>query len=104
MSSLGNGRFTFRVSISHKVANHLKQILENAEAAGMLDEFISALKEINQRLQNDPEVFGEQLYFLKAMALHVRLGAIWPLSVTFGVNIAARLVFLGTVKSLKDFD
>jgi hypothetical protein len=104
MSTGGNGQPHLKVSMSQEVANNLKQILKKAASAGIQEEFVGALRAIHERLQHDPEEFGEQLYFLKALGLQVRTGAIWPLSVTYGVNVLGRLVFIGMIKSLKTLD
>jgi hypothetical protein len=104
MSSSGNGQRTYHVSISQELAKHIKQILEKADKLGLLDSFVSALKEINRRLQFEPDVFGEPIYFLKSLGLHMRVGTIWPLSVVYGLNSTAQLVFVATVNNLMTFD
>jgi len=89
-----NGHGTFRVSISNAIISQVKQVLRTAQGLGDEDRFILALKQINERLENDPGSFGEPLFFLKGLGLDMRLAAAPPFAVTFGVNYAARTVFV----------
>jgi len=94
-----NGHGSFRVSISTVIISRIKQVLRTAGKMGDKSRFLQALKQINERLENDPGSFGEPLFFLKGLGLEMRLAAVPPLAVTFGVNYAARTVFVSKIKA-----
>ena len=81
----------FKVVYSGDVRKHLHALTMLAHE---LETFLSSLVAIDKRLRNDPRVFGESLYSLPAAHLDVRLGAINPLAVIYGVRQEQPLVFI----------
>ncbi len=89
-----NGQDTFLVSISGLLADLIQVMLQIAVAAGREDIFYQGLERIHKKLENDPGKFGEPLYHLKNLNLEMRVGIIYPFTVTYGVNYSARIVFI----------
>lgn len=89
-----NGQDTFQVSISGLLADVIKVMLQIAVAAGREDTFYQGLEKIHKKLKSDPGRFGEPLYHLKNLNLEMRIGIIYPFTVTYGVNYSARTVFV----------
>jgi hypothetical protein len=88
----------FEVSISGAVRERLVRAHDEAAAAGKRAEFLAALRTVSERLRTDPATFGEELFDLRALRLTVRVAAVLPLAVEFGVYVERRLVFVRTFR------
>jgi hypothetical protein len=73
-------------------AEVLRQLSDVAVANGQKDAFISALRHIDDRLQNDPIAFGEELFDLRHHRGVVKLAVRLPIAVEFGVFPEQRIV------------
>jgi hypothetical protein len=101
MSSQGNGEQTFyEVHMSEHDRSLLKQRYLEAAQAGKGNQFLSALRQIAQRLREDPLNFGEPLYRLPGLKLLVRQAAVLPLVVDYTVHETRPLVFVRGFKVL----
>jgi hypothetical protein len=80
--SLSNGEPAFKVHMSKHVATRLKLLIEHSPRRA---EVIASLKRINDRLERDPWNFGEQRYHLSDSRIQVRVGAVSPVAVHYGV-------------------
>lgn len=101
MTQEGNGQpSAWRVLMSDATKAHLKQLHQDAMAAGNGQAFLLALEDITRQLQESPEQFGEPLYFLHALRLQVRQGVVGKLVVDYGVYADKPLVFIRGFKVL----
>jgi hypothetical protein len=101
MTGPDNGQRRFSVSMSKKVATHIKDILERATDDDFLDDYLAALLTIQKRLERDPDVFGEPRFHLNHLDIQLRIAIVRPLSVTFGVNAEKRLVFIARIRDIR---
>jgi hypothetical protein len=95
MTTQGNGQpLGYRLDISKKVAQEIKQLKQEAIHKGQGDAFRVAWKAIVHRLQSDPAAFGElvQRYIHLDQLVHV--GTIQPLTVRFSYHLELRLVWI----------
>jgi hypothetical protein len=101
MTIPGNGQPpSYEVSMSGETRAEVKRLHRAAVQAGTGQEFISAFKQILERLEKDPLIFGEPLYHLSALKLAVRKGAIAPLVVVYGVHDEQPQVFIRGFKMM----
>jgi hypothetical protein len=100
MSSPGPGGSRFHLGFSTVIAETIRQLQREASAQDRGREFLHAIREIVRRLEGDPMEFGEPLYYLPALRLYVRVGAIRPLYVDFAVSADRPRVFMKAVKLL----
>ncbi len=95
MTSRGNGQpVRYEVTLSGAVAAAVKQLHAQAMQAGTGQQFMTALRDIVERLRQDPLGFGEPKYRLPALRLLVCKGIIAPLVVDFAVHEDRPLVFI----------
>lgn len=94
MSSPNGSGGQFKVIYSETVREALKTLIQTAKAKGMDALVRAALKEIDSQLATTPTTFGEPLYDLKAVGLHVRTAIITPLAVVFSVDEEAHRVYV----------
>jgi hypothetical protein len=95
MTTQGNGhpgRYTVTTSETTKAL--LAQLSSQARQTGTSQQFLAALREIGQRLRNDPLNFGEPQYRLPALRLLVCQAIVRPLVVDFAVHEDRPLVFI----------
>jgi hypothetical protein len=78
----------------------VKQLYQQAVAAGAGAAFLAALKAVFARLRDDPEHFGEPLYHLDQMELAIRVAVVPPLVVEYAVYDKSPLVFIKRVDTL----
>jgi hypothetical protein len=95
-STGGNGAAGYQLVQSSAINQELRRIFAGLSDAAAQRRFTAALRGIRRRLRTDPKTFGERLYPLYAIRQEVRLGAIAPLSVRFGVHWDLPLVFIVT--------
>jgi hypothetical protein len=100
MNSQSNGRKAYKVIPVGNVMAHLRQFHEEQMHQGKGPAFLDVLRQINERLRDDPLGFGEPLYQLPALKLLVHQGIMRPLVVTFGVHDELLVVFIRVVKLL----
>lgn len=101
MSQSGNGqRRPYNVQMSQQTRALLQQLRLKAAEVGAGPGFVSAYRQIIERLRDDPTTFGEPLYHLPALHLLVYQAAIKPLVVIYGVHDDKPLVFIRGFKTL----
>lgn len=89
----------YRVPYSGRVRQRLKELAATVRARGDGEEFLAALREFDRRLHIYPH-FGDPLIDLSAEAGHVRLGAVPPLAMRYGVLEERRQVFVAALPVL----
>jgi hypothetical protein len=94
MPDPGNGETRFQVHISGVIAKELQRLQKLAAREGKGDAFLSAFRQIVERLSFAPNDFGEPLHRLPALRMQIRVGAILPVFVDFGVCEDRPLVFI----------
>jgi hypothetical protein len=95
MTSQGNGQpLRFSVHMSGQTKAALKQLYEQAREAGRSKRFLAALRQIVERLQIEPLVFGEPLYRLTALKVLVSHAVVDLVAVHYAVHDEKPLVFI----------
>jgi len=100
MDSSTNGEGSYRLEFSGVIRQELRKLLRRAVWQGRGPQFREALRTIFHRLARDPNEFGEPLYRLANLRLHVRHAAVGPLVVHFAVHESRPLVFIKAVDLL----
>ncbi len=95
----GGGLTPYRVSYSARVRERLVELAATARTRGDEEEFVAALQEFDRRLRVYPQ-FGDPLIDLLAEAGQVRLGAVPPLAMRYGVLEEQRQVFVAALPVL----
>jgi hypothetical protein len=90
----------FRVVFSATSAQGIRELQRRASRQGRGEEFLAAVRQVADRLRDDPTDFGEPLYRLPALRLRVRCAVIGPLGVHFAVHEEQPVVFISSVKLL----
>jgi hypothetical protein len=94
MSSPGGGNGLFRVSRSANVQASLRRLRGVALRFGWIEAFEQAQRDMETALPTQARWFGEGLYTLPNARVSVRLGALRPLVVLYGVHDLAPVVFV----------
>jgi hypothetical protein len=102
MPQAANGGQRYQVHISGAIAKKLKQLQRRASLQGRGESVLKALREIVERLREDPLGWGDRLYRLPALRLQVCHGSIRPLFVNFAVSEDKSLVFIKGVELLSE--
>ena len=89
----GNGG-SFEVLCSGAVLQKLRDIQRQATVEGRGEAVLAAIRQVLLRLRHGPMEFGEPLYFLPALRMHLRHGGIGPLFIDFAVCEDHSLVFV----------
>jgi hypothetical protein len=92
---------TYQVHGSGVIAQALREIQRRAKREGR-GEKVAALRQIYQRLEENPMALGEPLYRLSGLRMQVRTCVVRPVLVDFAVCEDHPLVFLKGVKLLTD--
>jgi hypothetical protein len=101
MSSKGNGQpIPYDVRMSAHVSAVVKDLHGQAVQEGAGQQFLSAFRQIIDRLRNAPLDFGEPLYRLPILHLLIRQAVVLPLVVDFAVHEDRPLVFIRGFKVL----
>jgi len=100
MTTESNGHIRFKVVLIGTVKADLRRFHQELMQHGKGNQFLQALRSLNDRLSKDPRTFGETLYRLPALKIMVYQGIINPLVVTFGVHEELAIVFVHVVKIL----
>jgi hypothetical protein len=93
-----NGAPTYELIISGQQAQRIYALHDDALEKGLGQQFVDALKVINQQLQTNPVAFGDPLYPLPALKLIVYIRAVFPIAIDYGVHQEKRLVFVRSVR------
>jgi hypothetical protein len=84
----------YRVVSSALVLQQFRQWGERARGAGLAEEYTACLRRIHERLSSDPDGWGNPLKNLAGLGMVLYHGADHWLYVQYGVNEAARIVFI----------
>lgn len=90
----------YEVDCSGAVLQRLREVQRQATEEGRGKATLAAIRQILLRLRHDPMEFGEPLYFLPALRMHLRHGGIGPLFIDFAVCEDHPLVFIKGVTLL----
>jgi len=90
----------YQVHASRAVADSLRELQKQASRQGRGEEFLDAVRQIHEELQNRPMVFGEALYRLPALGMSVRTASVRPVVVHFAVVDDRPLVFIRLITLL----
>ena len=85
---------SFRVSCSQKERDRLTVWAAKADRLGLRDQFLAALKAINQRLSAEPLVWGDPNYRLHQLGLLVYSGIYSMFQVEYAVDEANHIVYV----------
>jgi hypothetical protein len=99
MSSF-SGEGGYEVHNSGAIANDFLRLQQEATLQGRGEDLLLAARAVYERLQQDPNEFGEPLYRLSVLRMQVRCAVIRPLYVDFAVCEDRPLVFIRAVKLL----
>lgn len=89
----------YHVSYSAAVRQRVRELAATARERGDGEAFLAALREFDRRLRVYPQ-FGDPLVDLTAEAGQVRLGAVPPLTMRYGVVEERRLVLVAAMPVL----
>src|SRR5260370_19146269 len=98
MSSPGDR--PYRVECAALVAASIRALFQRASQRDKGESFVTALMQIQERLQSNPHEFGEPLKSLAELQLEIRVAAINPLVVNYGAHDDQRDVVLQGVHLL----
>ncbi len=87
----------YHLSFAGRSKEQLNALREQAIRLGIKEDFVSALKQIEQRLSLDPLEWGDPLYQLRYLELLLYRGTHAPLNVIYAVDEARKLVYLTQV-------
>jgi len=99
--SPNGGRF-YEIHGSATIAEAFRQVQRQAVQENRGQEMVGALRLLRQGLQRNPLKLGEPLYRLAALQMEIRMAAIGPLAVSFGVCEDRPLVFIKAVSLLSN--
>src|SRR5262245_38213217 len=95
MTDQGNGQpKVYDVRLSEQNRALLRKRHAEAAQRGEGKRFVSALRQIIDRLQKDPVNFGEPSFHLPALKLTIYRAAVAPLVVEYGVHEEKPVVFI----------
>jgi len=100
MAQFSNGSKRYEVHLSGKLARAIRDVQEQASIEGRGEDVLNAFRAIVNKLETDPNDFGEPLYRLPALRMQIRHGVILPLFVDYGVCEDRPLVFLRRITLL----
>ena len=98
----GNGpQSRFTVDFTGFARSQLRAIARRAIYGGRGREVAAAVRTILARLSQDQREYGEPMYHLRAMRMHVRRAALAPLYVEYGVHEDQPIVIIRYVARLR---
>src|SRR5262245_3551788 len=101
MTSQGNGQtIEYDVRMSEHTRAELKLQQWEASQAGIGEQFLSALRLIEERLRTNPMSLREPRYRLPALQLLICQAVVSPLVVEYAIHEALPLVFIRNFKVL----
>src|SRR4051812_26463037 len=89
--SLSNGENAFRVNVVGPALQTLKLLVQTSARA---EEIVASVKQITAQLKRDPWNFFEQRYHLYQARLQIRVVAVSPVVVEYGVHMDQPEVFI----------
>lgn len=95
-----NGGPRYEVYCAAAVAKSIQQVQEQASEEGRGQQVLDAFRHAIERLQRDPKRFGERLFRLPFMRMHVCTAVIRPIAIDFAVCTDRPMVFIKSVKLL----
>ena len=101
MSSPGIPRY--QVHCSSEMLRSIKRLKAKADEAGLGTAVLSALRTINQRLEQTPLEFGEPAFRLRSLKLQVLTGIAEPLYVRYAVHEDLPFVFVMQIDALSRY-
>ena len=96
MSSPSPGGFRIVYLLPARAA--ARDRLSHAPALGLLAPLKAALLRIHDQLTNDPVGWGNPLYFLHHLGITINTAFEWDIFVSYGVDVANRLVCVRTMQ------
>lgn len=90
----------FLIHVSQSIANVLLQIQRQAIREGRGQRVLIAIRQLYQKLQQDPYDVGEPLYRLTSLRMQCRTAVVRPLVVDFAILEDQPIVFIKGVKLL----
>jgi hypothetical protein len=94
MDRSSNGDPYYGVHCSKATLDSIKLLHNKASDLDIGEQFVDAIRTINERLRYEPIRFGEPLYHLPTKEGLVCLGSVAPLAVRYAVYEDKRLVFI----------
>jgi hypothetical protein len=87
----------YRIDFGQVVLNQIRVLAFRATRKRLLDPFTAALREMQNRLEVDPTVWGDPLYLYPVFGWLLYQRAVSPLHVSFGVDEARTVVYVKSV-------
>lgn len=101
MTNQSNGSpHPYDVSISKKVADEIKAVIEKARLAGITKKVIAALRLIHERLRSNPLEFGEFRFHWSKAKCRCHVAVVEPVAIQFSIHDEKPVVFLTKVHLL----
>jgi len=94
----------YKVVLSGQLRDKLKELHRRAQDKGQAARVLSAVKRILTQLRMDPLRFGEPRYMLYHLQMEMRVGAVAPIWVQYGVHQERRIVFVRDFQPLLESD
>jgi hypothetical protein len=99
-----SGDKPFKIDVSGAVRAQLRALLVKSREKGIESAMTDAFQRIERRLLNDPSEAGEPLYTLGPPQIAMRVIAVSPLVVEYGVMEEQRVVLVRSFRSLVDLE
>jgi hypothetical protein len=93
-SPVGNGAAGYRLIYPEVVRQEIARLRAGLPDAAARGRFDAAMRNIEDRMRNDPLGFGEYRYRLAHMQLAVHVGSVMPVTVRYAVHEVRPLVFV----------
>lgn len=90
----------FEVYCSGAIAKSIEEVHQQALDEGRGQAMVDAFTLAVQRLQQDPNNFGEALFRLPALRMIVRTAVVLPIAIDFAVCVDRPMVFIKGVQLL----
>jgi hypothetical protein len=100
MTGSSNGQGPFKVIVSEQIKETIKTLHERAKQLDQGVQFLATLRRIFERLQRDPQGFGEPLFRLPALNLMVLHVVVSRVVIHYGVHQEKPLVIIRNVTFL----
>lgn len=97
MSQANGSPDSYQVSISKKVADEIREVIEKARLAGKKKVALTALRLIDKRLRSNPTSFGECRFHWSKAECRCHVAIVEPIAVQFSIHDHKPVVFLTKV-------
>ncbi len=94
----------YKIVQPRRVLDQLQELHQNAKAKGSGSKVALAVRRIFGLLETDPVGFGEPRFSLPHAGLEVRVGAMAPVLIVYGVHPQRRIVFIRDFLPLPELD